>query len=187
MRSSLSASITTASQRRHRRPVSVTPYCISVLSLSVLATIFSCYVFFLAPKISFSNDVNNAKSPLHTQRISRKGEDFWQLSLGQAVNATRAPNLGAAESKPAATTTTAESKTEKAFTKSSTSSSSSNTYRLAGLSCQNHGGPSDDLARELIYWHDIPSDARYQSPYFDASHEKFLTFESDGGGFNNIR
>ena len=29
---------------------------------------------------------------------------------------------------------------------------------LAGLSCDEYGGPSNDLAQEMVYWQDIPSD-----------------------------
>ena len=63
---------------------------------------------------------------------------------------------------------------------------------LATLSCAAHGGPDDAAAREMVYWHDIPSDATYTSPFL-SSHtnkykgERYLTFEPDGGGWNNIR
>jgi hypothetical protein len=36
---------------------------------------------------------------------------------------------------------------------------------LATLQCQDsYGGPSDEYAQEMVYWHDIPSDAQYISP-----------------------
>ena len=35
---------------------------------------------------------------------------------------------------------------------------SSGPSRLAGLSCQAHGGPPDEFAQEMVYWHDIPTD-----------------------------
>jgi hypothetical protein len=66
------------------------------------------------------------------------------------------------------------------------SSSSSNSSKLAGLHCATHGGPSDDFAtEEMVYWSDIPADAEYKSPFYDA--DKYLTFEPDQGGWNNIR
>ena len=37
-------------------------------------------------------------------------------------------------------------------------------HDLAGLSCADHGGPSNDLAAEMVYWSDIPSDADFKSP-----------------------
>ena len=41
---------------------------------------------------------------------------------------------------------------------------------------------------ELVYWKDIKDDARWVSPFRDAApSEKFLTFEPDEGGWNNIR
>jgi hypothetical protein len=33
------------------------------------------------------------------------------------------------------------------------------------LSCAKHGGPDDEFAQEMVYWQDIPSDARYVSPF----------------------
>jgi hypothetical protein len=32
-------------------------------------------------------------------------------------------------------------------------------------SCAKHGGPEDEFAQEWVYWQDIPSDARYVSPF----------------------
>ncbi|KAL7532702.1 hypothetical protein ACHAXR_006532 [Thalassiosira sp. AJA248-18] len=63
-------------------------------------------------------------------------------------------------------------------------------HDLAGLSCADHGGPSDELAvGEMVYWKDIPSDAAFKSPIGNdvGGRKKYLTFEPDGGGFNNAR
>jgi hypothetical protein len=58
-------------------------------------------------------------------------------------------------------------------------------HKLAGLDCSRHGGPPNDIAAEMVYWSDIPSDNAHTSPFY--SPEKFLTFETDNGGWNNIR
>ena len=62
---------------------------------------------------------------------------------------------------------------------------------LAHLSCKDFGGPDDEFAQEMVYWADIPSDANYMSPFHNGNkHEsdrKYMTFEPDGGGWNNIR
>ncbi len=58
-------------------------------------------------------------------------------------------------------------------------------HPIAGLSCKDHGGPDDESASEMVFWSDIPSDSSYKSPFYDA--EKYITFEPDHGGWNNIR
>ncbi|CAB9522865.1 GDP-fucose protein O-fucosyltransferase [Seminavis robusta] len=60
---------------------------------------------------------------------------------------------------------------------------------IAKLSCEPHGGPADEFAQEMIYWEDIPSDALWVSPFRQkrGEHRRYMTFEPDGGGWNNIR
>ena len=54
-------------------------------------------------------------------------------------------------------------------------------HRLAGLTCSNTTKEENDIfEREMVYWSDIPSDYKYQSP-FQQEQEKFLTFEPDHG------
>ena len=60
-------------------------------------------------------------------------------------------------------------------------------HDIAGLSCEAYGGPSKEVAQELVYWEDIPTDSDFVSPFYEHGHEKYLTFEPDGGGWNNIR
>lgn len=71
-------------------------------------------------------------------------------------------------------------------------------HRLAGLQCDKWGGPSLNAAQEMVYWEDIPSDEQYLSPFHPEANkdetgstelriDQFLTFEPDGGGWNNIR
>mmetsp|Transcript_25213 Transcript_25213/g.36971 ORF Transcript_25213/g.36971 Transcript_25213/m.36971 type:complete len:121 (+) Transcript_25213:242-604(+) len=61
-------------------------------------------------------------------------------------------------------------------------------HELAGLSCVDHNGPeSIRLMSDVVYWSNIPSDAEYKSPLYDLSKEKYLTFEPDHGGWNNIQ
>jgi len=63
-------------------------------------------------------------------------------------------------------------------------------HSVAGLSCGKYGGPPDDYAtEEMVFWSDIPSDAKYRSPFHAKGLEnaKYITFEPDHGGWNNIR
>ena len=63
-----------------------------------------------------------------------------------------------------------------------------NNHTIAGLSCGRYGGPSHDDTEEMVYWEDIPSDSSYVSPFYNGTtNTKYLTFEPDGGGWNNIR
>ena len=61
-------------------------------------------------------------------------------------------------------------------------------HSVAGLDCTTHGGPTDPIAsQELVYWKDLPLDTQYVSPFKVAGERQYLTFEPDGGGWNNIR
>lgn len=62
-------------------------------------------------------------------------------------------------------------------------------HKLAGLRCaEEYGGPDDAYAEtEMAFWSDIPSDACYKSPFMDDDVERYLAFEPDHGGWNNIR
>jgi len=85
----------------------------------------------------------------------------------------------------------------KSFTSDSSSSSQSSVSNaaapLAHLSCAKYGGPADEDAQEMVYWKDIGSDRRYVSPFHVKASAKigqrrqYMTFEPDGGGWNNIR
>jgi len=60
-------------------------------------------------------------------------------------------------------------------------------HDLAGLSCSDHGhgGPSDEIAKEMIYWSDIPSDDKFVSPIgANSIKRKYLTFDPDGKSIN---
>jgi hypothetical protein len=70
-----------------------------------------------------------------------------------------------------------------------------NGHKISSLNCDAYGGPSQDVAQEMVYWEDIPQDAQYISPFHikkrghgsTMSMSQFLTFEPDEGGWNNIR
>lgn len=57
-------------------------------------------------------------------------------------------------------------------------------HPLAGLVCEDHGGPSNEAAAEMVYWQDIPSDSHHTSPFKRKEGPKqYLTFEPDQGGW----
>jgi GDP-fucose protein O-fucosyltransferase len=66
---------------------------------------------------------------------------------------------------------------------------STDKFALASLTCKRYGGPENfDSFKELIYWEDIPSDAKQVSPFLRKSGPRqYLTFDPDHGGWNNIR
>jgi hypothetical protein len=47
------------------------------------------------------------------------------------------------------------------------------------LECAAYGGPSSEIAQEMVYWQDIPSDTRYVSPFKGSADDdpKYMTFE----------
>ena len=76
-------------------------------------------------------------------------------------------------------------------------------HPVAGLDCSEHDGPMDaDFAKEMVYWRDIAGDNSWKSPFLQNNNNnnnnnsnnknqqnkrQYLTFEPDGGGWNNIR
>ena len=61
-------------------------------------------------------------------------------------------------------------------------------HPVAGLDCKEHDGPMEqDATDEMVYWRDIPQDNSWVSPFKSKSQRQYLTFEPDGGGWNNIR
>ncbi len=63
-------------------------------------------------------------------------------------------------------------------------------HELSGLNCRDHNGPANDIAAEMVYWKDIPSDSSYKSPIIGNNNNnvvghdrKYLTFEPDGTFF----
>jgi hypothetical protein len=58
---------------------------------------------------------------------------------------------------------------------------------LSTLNCDAFGGPPQESAQEMVWWADIPSDANFISPFYDPAVKRYMTFEPDGGGWNNIR
>lgn len=67
--------------------------------------------------------------------------------------------------------------------------SNPHSHRVAGLHCEKWGGPSVEIAQEMVYWEDIPSDAEWISPFHRKGNgpTQYMTFEPDQGGWNNIR
>jgi len=61
-------------------------------------------------------------------------------------------------------------------------------HPVAGLDCTEHAGPLNiEDAQEMVYWEDIPADSEWESPFLKKDKRQYLTFEPDGGGWNNIR
>ncbi len=53
--------------------------------------------------------------------------------------------------------------------------------KFGQLDCDAYGGPPKELSQEMVYWHDIPEDAKWVSPFKHPTETKYLTFEPDGG------
>ena len=60
--------------------------------------------------------------------------------------------------------------------------------RIAGLDCERWGGPPNEAAAEMVYWEDIPQDAKHVSPFYNPDEPaQYFSFEMDFAGFNNVR
>ena len=67
----------------------------------------------------------------------------------------------------------------------------------ARLDCAARGGSPPAEAADVVYWRDVPADASFASSYYNARAQeatssafwqsKYLTFEMDDGGWNNMR
>lgn len=55
------------------------------------------------------------------------------------------------------------------------------TIRFGELNCDAYGGPPKEVAKEMVYWQELPEDAQWVSPFKHPSETKYLTFEPDGG------
>ncbi len=56
-------------------------------------------------------------------------------------------------------------------------------HPVAGLRCEEHGGPSPKDAQEMVYWRDIPEDNGWTSPFRNQNVRQYLTFVPDAGGW----
>jgi hypothetical protein len=81
----------------------------------------------------------------------------------------------------------AVSSSKKTKIKTAHHANSENVPSIAGLKCDKYGGPSEEASQEMVYWRDITSDNAYESPFHTHDTIRYLTFEPDGGGWNNIR
>lgn len=61
-------------------------------------------------------------------------------------------------------------------------------HKVAGLSCRAYNGPnSQEAVDEMVYWRDLPQDAKYESPFKHVGPEvKYLTFEPDEGTWQKL-
>ena len=58
-------------------------------------------------------------------------------------------------------------------------------HSIANLTCKSSLSIPEKVVQEMVYWRDIPEDAKVKSVFYDE--EKYVTFQPDSGGFNNIR
>eukprot|EP00804_Cyclotella_cryptica_P021009 CCRYP_009319-RF/>CCRYP_009319-RF protein AED:0.08 eAED:0.08 QI:126/0.75/0.8/1/0.75/0.8/5/0/745 len=138
----------------------------------------------------------------------RKDQTDTATSTTTSTTTTTSSSTSSTTTSTAKTTTTATSTTTSSTSSTTTTTSHSDNdksnginkinhkiinpsdsiHPVAHLSCTDHGGPFDPkIIDEMVFWSDIPSDASYVSPMYEEGKEKFLTFEPDHGGWNNIR
>ena len=144
----------------------------------------------LDKEIELMKKLDNRLKPA-TKRESPNGGDGGGDDGGATETQTTSTPSKADGDKDGGTDVKANDAT-KADTDGTTNDGPTPPPKIAGLNCDRYGGPSEEIAAEMVYWRDIPSDAAFVSPFktwddSDPSQKKFLTFEPDEGGFNNIR
>jgi hypothetical protein len=50
-------------------------------------------------------------------------------------------------------------------------------HHSANIFCDAYGGPANEVAAEMIYWRNVPSDANLVSPYKKKNENQYLSFE----------
>lgn len=141
------------------------------------------------PEVS-SQDSTVNKEEGKSAEAKDKAPDSPKESLDKAVNDES--EGGTADSEKKATDHFKESPEEIVKNVTELKSSEAEGSPVHILQCETLGGPDNKYATdEMMYWSDIPSDARFVSPFksldLKEGREKFITFEPDVGAFNNMR
>ena len=54
-------------------------------------------------------------------------------------------------------------------------------HEISGLTCNAYVGPSDEIASQMVYWSDIPSDSKHVNPFQKKDGKtdgvQYMTFE----------
>jgi hypothetical protein len=137
-----------------------------------------------------SNSMENlAHEFSNTNELQKKGGvslakvKDWSQKRGEAKNNNQQdqPKQKPPPSSPSAAAAVSATKDKKSPLDKTEASYSS---KIAGLNCDQFGGPPEDIAAEMVYWRDIPSDAQYHSPFAKyGPSPKYLIFEPDEGGW----
>jgi len=141
-------------------------------------------------KVNKSNpniDSNPKPPSKETSKVSQQEPVTTTSSTTTSSTTTSSTTTTNTQSKIQASTE--DEKSSKTKSTNEKDESRKENHTIKGLSCAKYGGPSDDIASEMVYWSDIPSDADFVSPFKKKSREatQYLVFDPDGGGWNNIR
>lgn len=112
-----------------------------------------------------------------------------QLTVNQAIDEKKSSNAKQNEKVRVAQSVPVKGTTTKESTGSVHQAAEAADPHYPPLVCDQFGGPSVADAQEMVYWHDIPSDTHYLSPFYDptSTTPKYMTFEPDGGGTKKRR
>lgn len=166
--------------------LSITSRRAAQFTTTAFLLVFCLNLFLFHPVLPFAEEQRDEKPKLFRDEAPSELNDPTNLLRSSARIREKSDGRGN-QTAPA----TAHSPTSHSNNQSHNRTTPRPTQRLskydAPLSCHAFQGPSPEAAAEVVYWRRIGIDQAYRSPFYDAEHPRYLTFEPDEAGFNNQR
>ena len=166
--------------------------------LLALIIVIACISSFTHIFLHSSHDTTQQQHPHHRNSLKETLDNFVQQASSGNRQRQRQQQDSEASTYEGSDEEDANRRTPEQKIPNSNGNDSNGNDKLhpvAHLNCADHGGPTNQkIINEMVFWSDIPSDASYLSPMHPLNDphtpddtERFLTFEPNHGGWNNIR